>query len=96
MKIKPTRTAINLSEMSDDLYMDALLFQQNDDVPCPWDAEMEIKGDQVIISGGLSSGGSRGATCVCTCSIQDFDKYYYIYLPDSYEEEVTNSGWVKI
>lgn len=91
MFIKPTKLA---ADLPDEVLEEALLYATNEDVPCPWDAVIELDGTNVIISGGLMAGGPAKGTCVCTFPIEDFTKYYKLEVPDN--TDLDEIGWEKI
>ena len=84
MYIKPTKEANgNIFDAHEDA-MDLLLYPVNDEVPCPWDADIDVRDGKVYIVGGLGPSGPRGANCNCECFIEDFTKYYRLEVPDDH------------
>lgn len=55
-----------------------------DDVPIAWDASFEIKGDKVVITGGV--GPSGYGDVVITLPAKDFTKIYNVTLSPNSEE----------
>ena len=48
----------------------------------------------VTIHGNLGPSGPANATCVCTCKIADFDRYYHLEIPD--DTDIQDTGWAKV
>lgn len=81
MWIVPTKEANgSIFDIHEDA-ADILLYPANDDVPCPWDADIEVANGRVIIVGNLGPGGTARATCQCSCPVEDFSKYYKLEVP---------------
>lgn len=99
MYIKPTKAAKGSIFDIHESAMDMLLYPTNDEVPCPWDADISVENGVVTLSGGLGpSGGSTGSHCTCTVRVDDFSKYYKLEVPDNDEElvrAVQEAGWVE-
>ena len=99
MYIKPTKEAKgNIFDIHEDA-MDLLLYPANDEVPCPWDADIDVRDGKVYIVGGLGpSGQPRGGICRCECFINDFSNYYKVGAPNNNEELIsalTAAGWIE-
>ena len=98
MYIKPTKEAKgSIFDIHEDT-IDCLLYPANDDVPCPWDADIEVVGGKVVIVGNLGPSGpaTKGANCTCECSVEDFVKYYRLECPDDNDEllnALSAAGW---
>lgn len=99
MFIKPTKEAKgDLLEIHEDA-IDILLYAANEDVPCPWDAGIYAEDGKVVLEGSLAPGGPRGATCICTCTVEDFTKYYKLEVPNDNDELISAlaaAGWVAV
>lgn len=99
MYIKPTKEAEgNIFDIHDDA-MDLLIYPANDEVPCPWDADIEVFDGKVKIVGSLGPNGPRGAICSCQCFIDDFAKYYRLEAPNDNKELIaalSAAGWVEV
>ena len=98
MFIKPTKDAsgslFDVHEEADEL----LLYPANEDVACPWDADIYVEGGKVILVGSLLPGGARGGSCRCECSVDDFTKFYKLEAPDVSDDLLNalyNAGWVR-
>lgn len=92
MFIKPTKLA---ADLTDDIRDEALLYTTNDDVACPWDADITLEGSNVVLKGMImpAGPGSKG-TCVCTVPIEDFTKFYKLEVPD--DTNLDDIGWERI
>lgn len=99
MYIKPTKEAKGSIFDIHERAIDILLYPTNDEVPCPWDADISIENGVVTLYGGLGpSGGSAGSHCTCTVRVDDFSKYYKLEVPDNDKElvrAVQEAGWVE-
>lgn len=100
MYIKPTKEAKgNIFDIHDDA-MDLLIYPVNNEVPCPWDADIDVSDGVVTLSGGLGpSGGSPGSYCTCKVRVDDFSKYYKLEVPEDDEDLIRalqEAGWVEV
>lgn len=100
MYIKPTKEANgNIFDVHESA-MDILLYPTNDEVPCPWDADIDVADGVVTLFGGLGpSGGSPGSHCICKVRVDDFSKYYKLEVPEDDEELIRalqEAGWVEV
>lgn len=100
MYIKPTKEAKGSIFDVHESAIDMLLYPLNDEVPCPWDADINVENGVVTLSGGLGpGGGAPGSYCTCTVRVDDFNKYYKLEVPENDEElirAVQESGWVAV
>lgn len=80
MYIKPKANAESLWDINEDVAMEAVLYPANDEVPCPWDADIQVDGNEVTIVGGV--GPSGFGKCTCTLPVNNFDSYYKLEIPD--------------
>lgn len=68
-------------------YNGIVFLQECDDVPMPWDAVIEVKDNNLIVSGGMGPGGY--GVCFCEFKKKDVKCFYKIYveprMPDSIE-----------
>ena len=90
MYIKPTKGAKgDLFDIHDNA-MDLLLYPAHEDIPCPWDPEVIVEGDKVIIVGSITGGSSNtyktAGYCRCECSISNFSNLYKLEVPEDDEE----------
>lgn len=84
MFLKPKANAKDLWDIDNDIAMEVLLRPNDEETPCPWDADISVEGTDVIIEGGLAPGGiGHGETCTCTVPIKYFTNYYTLELPES-------------
>lgn len=101
MYIKPTKEAKgNIF----DVHKDAdsiLLYPANEDTPCPWDADISIEGDKVIVDGSIFGGSSadyqHAGHCRCEISVDNFPRAYKLECPDNPEliKALEAAGWVE-
>lgn len=90
MFIKPIDpNATNVWDLSDEI----MIYPNNEDVPCPWDADIDVNNGVVTLSGNLGPSGPANTACVCTCKIADFPRYYKLEVPDN--TELQGTGWTK-
>lgn len=52
------------------------IIPKSDDTPIPWDPDIELKGDTVIITGSLVGGNPQYGTCICKVKK---DKFFDLY-----------------
>ena len=104
MHIKPTEKAREGSIF--DIGVGAeefLLIPKSEEVPCPWDADVSVHQNKIILEGFLAPGGpSDRATCTCIVPMSAFSKYFYIEVPDyafdenpDLMEDIVAAGWEK-
>ena len=103
MYIKPTKEAkgsiFDIHEDADSI----LLYPVDDDIPAPWDADITIEGDKVIIEGSIFGGSfadyKHAGYCHCEISIDKFPKAYRVEVPGFEESELAQAlfaaGWIK-
>lgn len=98
MFIKPTKVAEgNIFDIHEDA-MELQIYPANENVPCPWDADIDVSNGKVKIVGGLGPNGPRGAICSCQCLIDDFSKFYKLEAPNDNKELIAAlaaAGWVE-
>ena len=101
MFIKPTYNAKSIWDVAEGV----MLYPADDDIACPWDADIIVEGDKVIIVGSLVGGThshyKTAGYCRCECSVDNFTKFYSLEVPDHLTDESTVSkleeaGWIKI
>ena len=49
---------------------------KNDEIPCPWDPDIELEGDTVVITGNLTPNGPNMGTCTCRVKKNKFFDLY--------------------
>ena len=54
------------------------LYPLNDGTPCPWDADISFEGDNIVLSGGVSTGRVGGGTWTVKIPINRFSQYFYL------------------
>ena len=103
MYIKPTTNASgSIIMVHEQIEMEALLYPQNEDVPCPWDADIRVENGKVIVSGGMGPGHYGGSSCVCTIPVDKFSMFYKLEIPDevagdpSVAGAIEEAGWVEV
>lgn len=57
---------------------DINIMPKNDEIPMPWDADIELEGDTVVITGALTPGGASRGDAVCQLKIKK-DKFLRFY-----------------
>lgn len=94
--VKPTNQASgNVFDIHDDA-VDLLLRPVNDDVACPWDADISVENGVVTITGGIAPSGT-GGKCTCQCSVDQFSRYYILEVPQGNTElqnALNAAGWI--
>lgn len=98
MFVKPTKASKgSIFDVHDDI--EPMLYPANDEVPCPWDADITVENGKVIIQGTLGPGGPRGNRCICECLVEDFSKYYKLEINNADDDDIlaalASSGWTK-
>lgn len=98
MFIKPTKEASgNIFDIHDDAAA-MLIYTASEDVPCPWDADLEVVSGKVILRGNLLPGGPGApkSMCTCECRVEDFTKFYKLEIPDDNDDlmnALADAGW---
>lgn len=67
-----------------------------EETPMPWDADVEIKKGNMIITGSVAPGGGYKGTVVVTLPLQEANKLYHadIYdVPVSILDKLAELGW---
>lgn len=103
MFIKPTEKASgSIFDVNEELMMDLLLYPAHEDIPCPWDPDVIVEGDKVIIVGSITGGSSNtyktAGYCRCECSISNFSNLYKLEIPSDDEEILAaakEAGWTE-
>lgn len=103
MYIKPTKEAKgSIFDIEHEDIYDILLYRVQEDNACPWDPDIYIEGDKVVIEGSIVGSGPStpdgSGYCRCEVSIEKFDKFYKLEVPDANEglvSAVLAAGWVK-
>jgi hypothetical protein len=98
MYIKPTKEAKgSIFDVHEDM-KDSVIYPQNDMVPCPWDTDIFVEGDEVILRGSMGpSGGDYKSYCECHIALDSFSRYYKLECPDDPEliKALESAGWVE-
>lgn len=71
-------------DISDLSYNGILIEPKDEAIPLAWDAGFEIKGSNIVISGGVGSSGF--GSVVITLPVSSVNKYYDIYVEPRDEE----------
>lgn len=58
-----------------------------DDAPAVWDGEWSIKGDKLVVEGGLGEGGY--GSVVVTLPLKGANRYYYIIVEPKTKEDAS-------
>lgn len=103
MFIRPTTKAsgsiFDIHENADEL----LLYPVHEDIACPWDAEIYVEGDKVVLIGSVGGGSANNyknaGFCRCECSVDNFDNFYKLEVPGDNEEllnAIKEAGWEEV
>ena len=95
MFIKPTnRASGSIFDVNDSI--EPMLYPIDEEIPCPWDADITIDNGNVVLVGTLGPGGPAATnSCVCKCRIADFTNYYKLEIHNGEEliEDLEAAGW---
>lgn len=102
MYIKPTKEAKgSIFEVHADA-ADILIYPAQSDNACPWDADIFVERDRVILIGSIVGGSANtidaAGYCRCEVSIENFSQFYKLEVPEDNEELISalaEAGWVK-
>jgi len=96
-RIVPGAKAQNLTDdILEYIYDEGGFVPNQEDIPMPWDADVEVKDGNLVITGGLTPGGGSKGRCVITCPLQEANKLYHADLfdvPVSVLNKIMELGW---
>ena len=83
-------------EILEYIYEDGGFMPENEEIPMPWDADVEVKNGNLIITGSLTPGGGGKGRCVITCPLQEANKLYHadvFDIPVPILNKIMELGW---